>query len=353
MPKKNVPKKDSEQNAPVFLVRPAFKNLGLDYLHITLIVLAVILAVLAYSLSGFKGTTLPSQASSVNCTFGVLNGKCATPSHTSAEALLASEKVLASYSSINSTLSLLPYYSIVNRSVVSYLPNAGEWLVAVPYINPLNGENLQLSMLLYDSNLTLAVPFQQMIKPITFSNYTVVSKGVVSIPGKSACTQSAPFPTDLFIDPYSPGDFQSISEAINASRSADLNVSYEFIFTGYSARFYQNYGESTTQFMSKYLLCAVAQHALPQFLSNLSIAFHGQPLSNYTLAQVATASNLKPNALEGCLLNSTAVLQNQQTLADFYNITSGSLFVLNCKYISIPQTLGEGINYTGSTLGGH
>ena len=46
--------KVSEQNAPVFLVRPRSKKLGLDYLHIILILLAVILAALAYSLSGFR-----------------------------------------------------------------------------------------------------------------------------------------------------------------------------------------------------------------------------------------------------------------------------------------------------------
>ena len=94
------------------------------------------------------------------------------------------------------------------------------------------------------------------------SNYTVVSQGVVSIPSKTACASSTPFPAYLFVDPYLPGAFQSISEALNASKSTSLNLSYEFIFTGYAANFYQNYGASTTQLLAKYMVCAAAQNGL-------------------------------------------------------------------------------------------
>ena len=39
---------------PVFIIRPASKHLGLDYLHILLIALVIILIVLAFALSTFQ-----------------------------------------------------------------------------------------------------------------------------------------------------------------------------------------------------------------------------------------------------------------------------------------------------------
>ena len=43
-------------------------------------------------------------------------------------------------------------------------------------------------------------------------------------------------------------------------------------------------------------------------------------------------SGLNYSTLNGCLLNSTSVLQNQQKFAQFYNITYGPQFVLNYRY---------------------
>src|SRR5271168_1470309 len=131
---------------PVFIVKPAFKNFGLDYLHIILIALVIVLVVLAFALSTFKQGVVVT-----NCQYGNnVSGSCNTTMHNSSQALGAAERDLASYSKINTSLSLIPYYSLVNRSEVSYLPQSKKWLVIVPYIDPLaNNTIFNISLLLY------------------------------------------------------------------------------------------------------------------------------------------------------------------------------------------------------------
>jgi hypothetical protein len=347
--KKSIAKRKDE--SPVFLVRPAIKNFGMDYLHIALIALVVILAVLAFSLSGFRHQT--QTLSTSNCTNGayVFNKSCVSANHTSAEALNAGEKVLASYSSLNSSLSLLPYFSLVNSANVSFLPTTKEWLVVVPVINPFTNQTIKVSMLLYDSNLSLAAPFQQMSNPEIYTNSSVVASGVVSLSGTTPCVTSGNFPVDYFIDPYGPGELQDMQSAINTSRAdKGAAVSFDFLFTAYSEKLYGTYGSSGTQLLGKYLLCGSAQSEFPSFYQNVSAQFHGTPLSNYTLQELASASDLNYSEFNSCLLNSTSVLQAQLQLSKIYNITSTPEVVLNCKYLTIPETLGKALNYTEGTI---
>lgn len=335
---------------PVFIIRPASKSLGLDYMHIMLIVLVIILIALAFSLSTFKKSVV------LNCQYGSMNGTCNSTIHTSAQALAAAEKYLASYSSINTTLSLLPYYTYVNQSSVNYLPSGKEWLVAFRYLNPLvkNGQIFNISFLMYDSNLSLANSFTQTLKPVSMGNNSVAAFGTVNLYNQSICRTSKPIPVYVITDPYSPGMINTLFTAINTSRAYtnSINVSYFFIFSGYSQHFYNGFGIEQTQLMGKYLLCASNQPNFPQFVSNLSIAYPGYPMTNGTLYQVSLGSGLNTSELVGCLQNVTTRLNYQADFANLLNIVSTPTIIVNCKYSTIPQTINYAINYSLNHLSG-
>jgi len=324
---------------PVYILKPAFKRGGLDYLHISLIAFVIILIALAYALSTFKTTLI--------CSYGTLNSTCITPKHNSTQALGAAERILASYSTMNSSLSLLPYYALVNRSTVEYLSNTSEWLIVIPYINPFTNETLSFSMLVNDSNLSLVLPFQQTIAPLVYVNNKVVAPGTISLYGRTDCSSSAPIPTYSITDPYAPGALQSILRATNASKRYDgeVNITYYFIFTGNAAQLYRAYGVNETQLMGAYLKCATGQGKLGAFTSNLTTAFHGYPLSNSTLSQVAAESYLNASLLSTCLKTVYISLEYQARLAAFYNVTQTPTFIINCRYQTLPQTLDKAINY--------
>jgi len=325
---------------PVYIVKPAFRHGGLDYLHISLIAFAVIMIALAFALSSFKTTLI--------CDYGAVNSTCITPGHNSTQVLGAAERILASYSTLNTTLSLLPYYALVNRSTVAYLSNTSDWIVVVPYINPFTNETLNFSMLIRDSNLSLIMPFQQSIAPLSYSNNRVIALGTISLYGRTDCASSTPIPVYSITDPYSPGALQSILKATNTSKKYDgkVNMTYYFIFTGNSAQLYHTYGVNQTQLIGAYLACATEQKKLGAFVSNLSTAFQGYPLSALTLSQVAASSYLNTSILTTCLKTIYLPLEYQAKFAAFYNITQTPTFIINCRYQAIPQTLDEAINYS-------
>ena len=121
-------KKGNHTKEPLMIVRPAVRRWGLDYLHVSLIILVIILIAFAFALSAFKPG--PVYA---NCPAGIVNGTCVGPSHTSAEALAAGESVLAAYAPVNTSLSLLAYYSSPNEGNASYMANTSEWLLRGHY----------------------------------------------------------------------------------------------------------------------------------------------------------------------------------------------------------------------------
>lgn len=337
-----------ETKEPIFIIRPALKNFGLDYLHIALLILVVILVGLALSLATFKQGVIIK-----NCTYGIVNGTCVKPQYNSPQALEAAEKVLASYVTINTSLSLLPYYTLVNQSKVSYLSDQDQWLVVIPYTNPLvNGEIDNVSILLHGSNLTLVNPFIQTIKPPIIRNDTIAAYGSINIYGRTLCTTSRPIPVYLIIDPYAPGSIDSLSTAINASKNYgnSINMSYYIIFTAPAARFYPGYGVDTTQSIGRYLSCTSKQQRFPAFLANLTHIYSGLPLTNLTLYQTAYGSGINTSMLNACMQNVTTSLNFQAALANLYNVVSTPEFISDCKYASIPQTLGYSINYTLKTI---
>lgn len=347
MPKKtNRIRKGSE---PVFIIKPAVKGFGLDYLHVSLIALVVLLVALAFALSAFA-----PGAKVMSCTYGAYNGTCVTPVHNSSQAMTAASRVLASYATINASLSLLPYYALVNKSSVSYLPGQAQWFVTFPSINPLTHGQFNFSVLLYDSNLTLAYSYYPAIKPVLFTNNTVTAQGVVSIYGRSLCTTKKPAPVYTITDPYATGAISALYTALNASAKygSAINMSYDFIFGGSAIGFYNGYGQATTQQLGRYLYCASKQ--APQkfraFLGNLSMAYTGVPIYNTTLNQIALGSALNMSSFTTCMANSVSSLNLQAQIATFYGVTTTPEFVLNCRYATIPQTLYPAINYTLSQV---
>jgi hypothetical protein len=345
--KKSTIRKEGE---PVFILKPALKNYGLDYLHVELIALVVILVVLAFALASFKpGVVIKS------CAYGAVNGTCTEPAHNSTQALAAAERVIASYATINTSFSLLPYYALVNESRASYLPGQRAWFIVVPYINPfISNAIFNFSMLLSDSNLSLENSFSPMIKPVLYTNNTVVAPGVVSLYGAALCTTSKPVPVYIVTDPYSTGALPALNTALNASKrfGSEINMSYYFIFAGSAISFYNGYGMEATQLLGRYLSCASRQGNFGDFLSNLSIAYAGVPLYNSTLYEVAQGSSLNMSSLNACMANSITSLNYQAKLAELYNVVTTPEFIVNCKYATIPQTLNMAINYSLSQTKG-
>lgn len=336
---------------PVFIIKPVSKNLGLDYLHIMLIVLVVILVVFAFALSTFKQGIVVT-----NCSYGAnANATCNSTVHNSTQALAAAERDLAAYSNVNTSLSLIPYFALVNQSKVSYLVQGKEWLVIIPYKDPLlKGTTFNISLLLYDSNLSLASSFLQTLKPVTPTNNTVVALGAVAISNEPICKTSTPIPVYVITDPYSPNLINTLNTTIAASKAygSKINVTYHIIFSGYSEQYYSSFGVPQTQALGDYLECASMQSKFPQFVSNLSLAYNGRPLPNNTLSDIAQGSGLNAGEFGSCMNNVTTILDIQSQFASLYHTVSTPSLIVNCRYSTIPQSLNYAINYSLAHLTG-
>jgi hypothetical protein len=335
--------KNALKNAkqPMFIVKPASRMLGLDMLHVSLIVLVIILVALVFALVNFQSPVVQS------C-FGTSNAICTPPVHNASQALAAAESVIAGYQLANSSIVLLPYYSLPNMANATFLPQQREWFVRIPYRDPTAGDRLgNFSLLLYDSNLSLAQPFLQIFSPLLKTNDQTVAYGVVSLAGKVPCSSKPPYQTYVFIDPYAPGSMIAIGNAINFTKehSSMLNTTYKMIFTTYAESHYANYGVLQTQNLGAYLACASKQKNFPWFISNLSTIFTGIPLSNITLQNVVISSDLNRTQFGECMQNSAAMLNGMALQATFYNITTTPLFVLNCKFQTLPEQVDSAYGY--------
>ncbi len=338
--------KKENKTKPIFLVK-ATKIGGIDYLHISLIALVIILIALAFAFAKLKPiNTCYNLNNSVN--YGISNNSCVKLEHNNTQVLNAVEKLLAGYATVNSTFSLLPYYSYVNDSKIYYLENANKYFVEIPFKDPfISNKTLNFSMLLNGSNLALINTFTQSLIQPKNTNNKVVHFGVVKLAGKVACATSNTIPIYLFNDPYSVSALSSLFNAINISKkNPNINMSYYFIFGLSSIKFYNSYGTYKTQLFGQYLACSSQQPEFYAFLSNISKLFSGSPLSNYTLYQTAYGSGLNTSQLNTCITNSTNLLTKESNLAKFYNIVSVPEFVINCEYTSLPQTLINAVNYS-------
>ena len=116
---------------PGLLVRPLGRFGGLDGIHITLIIVIALLFVLLAVVSYARPVVITNSTSLANCTYGIFNGSCARPMHNTTQIKGLTGRILASYASVNSSLSLLPFISNVSSTNVTYLPASGEWYVSV------------------------------------------------------------------------------------------------------------------------------------------------------------------------------------------------------------------------------
>ncbi|MDE1865471.1 MAG: hypothetical protein KGH94_02430 [Candidatus Micrarchaeota archaeon] len=324
---------------PVFIIKPVAKGHGLDYLHLALAVLVVVLIGFAFALAYSK----PAQISTCNSI------SCGNPQHNESQVLSAANHALVYYSSLNTSLSLLPYYSKVNQSTAFYVPSGKYWLVVIPYVNPFNGLiTYNFSMTVYDSNLSIKNAFINSIVPAKIQGKSVVGFGTISVDNTAVCNTTGPMPVYLITDPYAPGAFAAIRTLINASSAygSRIDSKYFMVFSKYAISKYQGFGLQQTQLLGNYMYCASKQPNFKQFMSNLSIAYTGQPLDNLTLGDVARGSSLDMENLASCLSNSSTAINYQADLASNYNITSTPQLIVNCKYLTIPQTLYYAINYS-------
>ncbi len=327
---------------PVFIVKPVARGHGLDYLHVTLVVLVVVLVGLAFALAYSKPANL------VSCQ-GNSSGSCGSPQHNQSQVLAAADHALVYYSSLNTSLSLLPYYSLVNRSTASYVPSGKYWLVIIPYLSPFNRNTIyNFSMLISDSNLSVRNAFVNSVTPSAKGGESVAALGTVGIDDLAACNVTKPIPVYLITDPYAPGAFAALRSALNASSlyGNSIATKYFVVFSSYAISRYPGFGLQQTQLLGDYMYCASRQRNFGQFVSNLSIAYTGQPLNNLTLYDVAEGSSLNTGSLAACLDNSSQTINYQAQLAASYNITSTPQFIVNCKYLTLPQTLDYAINYS-------
>ncbi|MEM0147527.1 MAG: hypothetical protein QXD11_01535 [Candidatus Micrarchaeaceae archaeon] len=326
---------------PVFIVKAATKHGGLDYLHISLIILVIILIALTFALSFFKAPViLPSTNSSNASTF-------TNASINNATVISKAETILAGYSLVNTSLSLLPYYIITNSISAIPLVN-GDWLVTAKFVSPLaNNSVFNISLILY-KNLSLKNSFMETIKPKIQSNTKVSAYGTIQINGRYNCNYTLPISVYLITDPYAPLALNSILNAINLSSNEanKISVSYYFVFAKYSMALYNKYGVYTTQLLGDYLACTSKQSNFKAFVENLSKIFTGVPVSQSMLNQLAIGSNIDMPELSSCISNASSLLNNQAILASFYNVTSTPIFIVNCHYISLPQTVASAINYS-------
>ena len=337
--------KAKEHGEPVFVVKRATKFGGLDYIHISLIILVVILIGLAFALSTYKDNVIIK-----NCEYGIANATCLQPTYNQSDAIGSAERILASYSSSTGSIAIVPYYSLVNESKASYIPSSNSWLVEFPYVDPLDNNTMfNASMLLNGSTLQLEGSFLGIPRPKSLTQNKVVAEGAIAIDGKTACNTTEPIPVYSITDPYATGSLGSLADGINASSKFGnkINVSYYFIYTDPSIALYGKYGIGKTQALGEYLFCASKQPGkFGNFTSIVRGEFSGTPLLNITLNDTAIEAGMNMSEFGSCLSNSPIALDYQSRLAAYYNVTQTPTYIVNCRYQTLPETLGNAINYS-------
>ncbi|MGC8662428.1 MAG: DsbA family protein [Candidatus Micrarchaeia archaeon] len=345
-----------KEKEPQIVIRPIGKLGGLDNIHVALIVLVSILLILVVVISYSKLQVIPNQT---NCTIQTPNStsiaNASSPIHSVAEVINYTERVIASYNYINTNSSLgvyLPFYSNTLSFNASYMPSSKEWFVSVPVQDPLSNSTFDASFVIYDSNLTLARAFIQTFSPRRVLNYKAIYLGVLNIPNKFACVQKNPVNIFWFIDPYAPGSIYSLEyiPKLQHEFGNNVNISIKILFGPYTNIFSSKYGATNAELLGKYLLCASQQSNFTNFIINLNAIYSNNYISNQTLYSIAKISRLNMSLLDSCIINSSNLINVQTMLAEYYNITSTPSVVVNCKYLTLPETVSNGVCVSNSTL---
>ncbi|MGC8567890.1 MAG: hypothetical protein ACP5RP_00745 [Candidatus Micrarchaeia archaeon] len=345
LPKKSNKKSSESIKGPVFLIKPASKMAGLDYLHISLIILVIILIAVSFALASFKrGIIIQNNTQACANSISYQNQNITN----SNAALRSVERLIGSYKNTNTSFDLLPFYTLVNESNVSYSPFTHLWTVVIPYIDPLYYYKKfyvvsVVNSSFYPKYIALSMPMPN----LTSSSY-VAAPGILAI-NTTPCSSTLPIPVDMISDPYGPYTINAIYQAINISKEYGnkINMNYFFIFSKYSDEMYSQYGINETQLMGKYLFCASKQSRFPAFMGNFTKVFSGTPLSNQMLYMIANASGLNMNNMNSCLSTSAKALADQEMLVSgIYKIIFTPSYVINCEYQTIPPFANRTINYS-------
>jgi hypothetical protein len=352
------------------VVKPVGNLGGLDRIHVALGILVLILVALllmvTYSyhspvISNATTTTTTINNNNSNtislktCAYSFVNGTCApNPVHSQAEVMSQLEKIIASYNNVQGQISLLPYLSKIQNSTIIYNPNNQVWYAVIPALNPNTENNFYITFSIYDKNLSVQFATTQMAQPSEILNNSVVSQGVVSLSGKFACKSNNSVQVYWFMDPYATGSVQSLQKEIALQNrfGRSVNVSLEMLYGPASSSIANTAGTANTQQLERYILCASKQNNATNFETNLQSAFSEQYISGSILSSIANASKLNISSLNQCVnsANTTVLLNRQALLAEYYNISTTPVVIVNCKYMAIPQTTYNATCYADPSL---
>ncbi|MDE1873927.1 MAG: hypothetical protein KGI04_02295 [Candidatus Micrarchaeota archaeon] len=330
---------------PSIVIRPLGRFGGLDNLHLMLIVLIALLIALLLVISyGKPILVLPS-----NNTTSTGN---ATAIHSASQIKAVAERVLASYATINSSLSLIPFISNVSGMQVSYLSGSGSWYVQVPARNFANNVAFSLSFVINDSDTSKVTPLLETVLPSSISNNSVVSAGVVSLFGRYECQSASPVNVYWFVDPYAAGGVSSLLNASEIDRiyGSNVNLTLKIIVGSDTERIGSQVGLFDALYLSKYALCASQQSNFSAFASGLNSAYSGAYLSQNDLASIAAQAGLNSTQLTSCINASSSAINTQALLAQYYNITYNPVAVVDCHYLALPQTARSALCYADNSL---
>jgi hypothetical protein len=347
---------------PSIIIKPIGKLGGLDGLHVTFVIVIALLLALLLVVSYLKPVIInPGNSTATTtvqpvsgCASGYeLNGTCAsTPIHTAAQVENQTEKVLASYATVNGSLSILPYFSNVSSASAVYLPQSGEWYVSLKARNPESGAPFLVSFLVSDADLSKVTPSMQMAIPSAISKNRVVSLGTVQLAGKYACNPQSPMSVYWFMDPYATGSIASLANAtsLESRLGSKANLTVK-IFNGPSTQAMSAaFGAGNALTLGRYVFCASQQPNFKNFAADLESLYTGSYVQPSTLAGIANVSGLDHATLDTCLETAPQIINNQAVLASYYNITQTPSVVVDCEYGSLPQTAAESVCYANSTL---
>ncbi|MGB9703229.1 MAG: hypothetical protein ACP5HJ_01575 [Candidatus Micrarchaeia archaeon] len=315
MEKKNKKDKKEERKEKEYVKIVKASEKGLDYLHFSLIFLVIILIGVVFFLSANQKIYFEQR-----------------PIHSKEEIKNFSLRVIASY--FYSNYSFIPFISSpsLNESFLN-----GTWIVEA------NVSNNKLIIFINDKNLSVdRIFFSSELPKVKVHEVKLVANGVIELP-YTKCNESY-----WFLDAYSINSLTTL----NYSKP---NIKFIFIFTKDSLLNYPTYGIAKTQLFVKYLYCAYKQNKLQTFvnsLKNLGIIISPKafPVSEEVLKQASFLSALNISTLNSCLNYSTQELNNQALLANFYNITSSPLVLIDCKYLTIPQHIDDALAYTKAKI---
>lgn len=339
-------KKEKKIKEPSIIIRPIGKLGGLDNLHATLIIVIVLMFALLLFISYSKPIIVLNNMNQSN------NTTASSAQHTASQIKGIASRVLASYSTVNSSLSLLPFISDISSMNATYLPSMKSWYVSLLAKNFGSGPTFAFSFLISDANTSKVTPLIQAAVPSEILDNSVASQGVVQLNGKYQCVNTSQTQVYWFIDPYSTGAVASLLNASSIERrfGSGVNVTMKIIFGSYTQSIAASSGLLNAEYLGKYIYCASQQKNFSAFASNLNSVYASGYVPQGVLSNIANYSKLDESQLGACLSNTTQPLNTQSLLAKYYNITQTPVEVVNCRYMSIPQTVQQALCYSNNSL---